>query len=102
MKKTVSQSKAVCPLTKAAELLSDTWTILIIRALSESPKRFTELHQWLQHISTRTLTIKLKKLQSIGLIDKDIDGVYVTTAKGKGLQKVEQAMIAYSNEYLAD
>ena len=52
-----------CPIAKVATLLSDVWTILIIRDLLSSPKRFTELQHSLQGISSRTLTLKLKKLE---------------------------------------
>ena len=60
--------KHSCPITQVAELLSDTWTILIMRALTEGPKRFTELEAWLGNISSRTLTRKLERLQEEGMI----------------------------------
>lgn len=94
-------SKQSCPLTKVAELLSDTWTILIMRALTEGPKRFCELEQWLGDISTRTLTLKLSKLRKQGMIKKQKDGYYVVTAKGSGLKIIERAMINYGKKYLA-
>lgn len=100
MKKSASQSKEFCPLTQTAELLSDTWTILIMRALTEQPKRFTELERWLEHISSRTLTLKLQKLQELGLVSKDLEGIYAATKKGKGLKIIENAMISYAKKYL--
>jgi len=100
MKKLASQSKESCPLTQTAELLSDTWTILIMRALTEQPKRFTELERWLEHISSRTLTLKLQKLQELDLVSKDSEGVYTATKKGKGLKIIENAMISYAKKYL--
>ncbi len=93
--------KEACPLTQAAELLSDTWTILIMRALTESPKRFVELERWLEGISTRTLTLKLEKLKKEGMLIKSPNGAYVATKKGKGLRIIESAMIRYSKLYLS-
>ncbi|MBV9349491.1 MAG: helix-turn-helix transcriptional regulator [Patescibacteria group bacterium] len=93
-------TKATCPITGTAELLSDTWTMLIMRALTEGPKRFSELEHWLETISSRTLTSKLKKLGKEGLVKRSRDGVYSATQKGKGLKIVERAMIAYSKRYL--
>jgi DNA-binding HxlR family transcriptional regulator len=95
-----SASKLFCPMTATAELLSDTWTMLIMRALTESPKRFTELAAWLESISTRTLTNKLNILLERGLVRKSADGVYHATKKGLGLKSVERAMIKYAEKYL--
>ena len=95
-----TSSKHVCPITGVAELLSDTWTMLIMRSLTESPKRFTELQTWLETISSRTLTLKLKKLVKVGLVAKSKEGVYAATEKGKGLKVIERAMIKYGEQYL--
>lgn len=95
-----SDSRKTCPITATAELLSDTWTILIMRALTESPKRFTELEQWLEGISSRTLTLKLEKLKKQGMIAKSRQGMYTATEKGTGLKIIERAMIRYSEKYL--
>ena len=90
----------VCPVTKTAELLSDTWTMLIMHFLIEGPKRFCELERALEGISTRTLTIKLKKLVAENMAEKMTDGTYAATAKGKGLRAVENAMRKYQEQYL--
>ena len=95
-----AKSKAECPLTRAAELLSDTWTILIMRALTESPKRFNELERWLEGISSRTLTLKLIKLKKEGMLLRSEEGIYTATEKGKGIRIIEEAMIRYSALYL--
>ncbi len=89
-----------CPITRVATLLSDTWTILILHALRESPKRFCELEKWLDGISTRTLTLKLKRLTGEKLIQKNDTGYYEVTQKGAGLKILEDAMIKYSKMYL--
>jgi DNA-binding HxlR family transcriptional regulator len=96
-----SAGKATCPITKTAELLSDTWTILIMRALTESPKRFVELERWLDGISSRTLTLKLQKLSREGMLEKSKDGVYTATDKGKGIRIIEAAMVRYSEKFLS-
>lgn len=89
-----------CPILKVATLLSDTWTMLILRALTEGPKRFGDLERWLDGISTRTLTLKLKKLTEEGLIAKDSSGHYRATKKGDGIKIIEKAMVKYSERYL--
>lgn len=97
-----TQGKASCPLTQTAELLSDTWTILIMRALTEGPKRFCELERWLDGISTRTLTLKLVKLKKEGMLLKSKEGIYTATKKGTGIRIIEAAMIRYGKLYLTD
>ena len=93
-------TKHTCPITGTAEVLSDTWTMLIMRALTESPKRFSELEDWLEDISSRTLTLKLQKLSSKGMIRKSNNGVYHATRKGEGLKIIERAMAEYGKKYL--
>lgn len=89
-----------CPITKVASLLSDTWTMLILRSLTEGPKRFCEMENWLGGISTRTLTLKLKRLIDEGLVEKNEGNFYQVTKKGSGLKIIEKAMIKYSKLYL--
>jgi DNA-binding HxlR family transcriptional regulator len=98
--KMTETSKTTCPIRDVAELLSDTWTILILHALREKPLRFCELERWLEHISTRTLTLKLNKLQLQGLIEKQSDNCYTITTKGSGLKIIEEAMVRYAKKYL--
>lgn len=93
-------SQVECPITKVAKLLSDTWTMLILRSLTQGPKRFCEMEKWLDGISTRTLTLKLSRLIDEGLVEKNPDGYYQVTDKGAGLKIIEKAMIKYSELYL--
>jgi DNA-binding HxlR family transcriptional regulator len=89
-----------CPVTKTARLLSDTWTILIGREVLDGPRRFCELERALPGISTRTLSLKLQKLESEGMLRKQKDGTYAVTAKGKGLKLIENAMRRFGERFL--
>ncbi len=100
MKKTHA-TKTTCPILAVAEILSDTWTMLILHALREKPLRFCELERWLESISTRTLSSKLKKLQEQDLIFKNTEGYYSISDKGAGLSIVEDAMVRYAKKHLA-
>ncbi|HWB34107.1 MAG TPA: helix-turn-helix domain-containing protein [Candidatus Paceibacterota bacterium] len=94
--------KTTCPVTKTASLLSDTWTMLVVRALLDArgPMRFCELERALPGISTRTLALKLKKLESERIVRKYAAGTYAPTKKGEGLRVVERAMRRYGEKYL--
>ncbi len=100
MKPEISHSNITCPITKTAALLSDTWTMLIVHSLLEDTKRFCELERDLDGISTRTLTLKLKKLEDEELVQKTDEACYELTEKGKGLKVVERAMRTYGEKYL--
>ncbi len=88
-----------CPVARVASLLSDAWTMLIIRDLMEGPMRFGELHESLDGISTRTLTQKLEKLSACGIIQKNRT-VYSITSKGKKLDAVIGEMRRFGKKYL--
>jgi DNA-binding HxlR family transcriptional regulator len=91
MNEQVHHASSTCPIQKLTEILSDAWTVLIVRDLLISPKRFCELEKSLVGISTRTLTLKLQKL-----VDEEVithtDLYYSPTKKGKLLASVINEM----------
>ena len=89
-----------CPIHKTAELLSDVWTMLIMYTLQDRAMRFCELQHALEGISTRTLTLKLKKLEFLNLVTKNEDNAYIITEKGIGLRSVIRAMKKYGEKFL--
>ena len=82
-----------CPIAKAAEVLGERWTILIIRELLLGASRFNELQRALSQMSPTLLTKRLTQLQDYGLVMKrEQPGQrrteYFLTAAGKELQPV--------------
>ena len=57
-----------CPATKAAELLGDKWTLLIIRAMVVGATRYSEFSEAIPKISPSVLSSRLKSLCDNGLI----------------------------------
>lgn len=57
-----------CPVAKAAEVLGERWTILIIRELLLGSTRFSDLQRGLAQISPTLLTKRLQQLQDCGLV----------------------------------
>ncbi len=56
-----------------SEVLSrvgDKWTVLVVSALGEGPKRFNELRRALGSISQRMLTLTLRGLERDGLVTR--------------------------------
>src|SRR5205809_6953479 len=57
-----------CPVSKAAEVLGERWTIIIIRELLLGTTRFKEFQRALSQISPTLLTKRLNQLQECGLV----------------------------------
>lgn len=89
----------ICPVAKVASLLSDRWTMLIVRDLMKKPHRYKDLCDSLLGISTRTLTLKLNKLVQSGVISKK-ELYYEITEKGKKLGDIYSEMTKYGKKYL--
>ena len=83
----------VCPISKAAEVLGERWTILIIRELLLGTTRFSDFQRALSQISPTLLTRRLHQLEDAGLIlRRNIPGQrraeYQPTAAAKELKPV--------------
>ena len=109
MFRTKSQQKNLCtncPIAKTADLVGDSIVLIIVRELMSGSKRFGEIHQSLNGVSSRTLTEKLKKLEVQDIIsrieykEKPPRVDYALTQKGKGLKKIVKALLEYGEEYL--
>ncbi len=57
-----------CPVAKAAEILGERWTLLIVREILMGGRRFNELQRGLGGISTALLTSRLKSLEEQGMV----------------------------------
>jgi DNA-binding HxlR family transcriptional regulator len=108
MLRTAEQRKTLCrscPVARVADILGDSCSLLILRDLLLKPRRFGDLQNSLSGISTRTLTGKLKRLESETLVrrkefTKPMRIEYTLTQKGAALRGVINAMRAYGEKYL--
>lgn len=89
----------------AANILGSKWTALILRDLSQGPKRFCEFERSLTGISPRTLSQRLDSLESDGIITKKSFAEvpprieYTLTPKGTDLLPVLKQMAAWGTKY---
>lgn len=90
----------------AANIVGDTWSLQIIKELIENKKlRFSEIQDLVVNICPRTLSQRLEKLKSQGIISKNIiDGrpiycEYVLTNLGEKTLPIIKAMTTF-NDYL--
>ncbi len=59
-----------CPVAKAAEVLGERWTLLIVRDLITGAHRFTDLQRGLPGISRSLLVDRLRRLETDGLVER--------------------------------
>jgi DNA-binding HxlR family transcriptional regulator len=57
-----------CALARAAELLGERWTLLVLRELLLGPKRFSALRAGLRNVSSSVLAQRLASLEQRGLV----------------------------------
>ena len=79
------------PLAEALARVGDRWTLLVVEALLEGPRRFNDLLDQLPGIAANILSERLKRLERDGLIvarpysDRPPRAAYQLTAEGAEL-----------------
>ena len=87
-----------CGVTNTLKVIGSKWTVLILRDLMESKKRFGELQRSLKGISPKTLSIRLQELEREKIVKKKIFAEvplhveYSLTEKGESLNEIICAM----------
>jgi len=59
---------ADCPARTTLALIADTWSVVVVHALGEQPRRYSELRERIGGISKKMLTQTLRKLERNGLV----------------------------------
>ena len=85
-----------CPIARAAEILGDRWTILIVREFLCGSRHFNELARGLPGISRTLLQRRLERLVRFGLLERRASGdgrsEYRLTLRGEELQRTVWAL----------
>jgi DNA-binding HxlR family transcriptional regulator len=82
---------ASTPLAAALDSVGDRWTLLLVEALLDGPRRFGDLQEQLPRIAPNVLTQRLRRLESEGLVvaqpysERPQRYVYELTASGHEL-----------------
>jgi DNA-binding HxlR family transcriptional regulator len=80
-----------CPVAKAAEIVGQRWTLLIVRELLFGPAGFNEVARGLPGISRSLLADRLRRMTELGIIERR-DGRYRLTRAGVQLAKAMQTL----------
>ncbi len=61
-----------CPTRQVLTRIADKWTVLVVGALSERTKRFSELKREISGVSQKMLTQTLRGMERDGLINRKV------------------------------
>ncbi|HEX5545360.1 MAG TPA: helix-turn-helix domain-containing protein [Nitrospira sp.] len=96
--------RSSCPITNVLDLLGDKWTLLVIRDLVLGKRRYQEFLSSPEEMASNILAERLKRLQAGGLIRRrtyqrhPIRYEYVLTQKGKTLEPILEAIVAWGKK----
>lgn len=61
---------SACPSRRVMAVLAEKWTLLIVSALADGPKRTSEIRRRVDGISEKMLIQTLRKLEGFGLVSR--------------------------------
>ena len=95
-----------CPAGEGIEVLQEKWVLHIVHALLDGPKGFNELGREVGGCNPTTLTQRLARLETLGVIHKDVAPhanarcSYTLTEAGLGLERVIAAIRSWAASHL--
>lgn len=100
------ESKSLCPkYEKTVDLLGKRWTGLVLSALMDGPRRFSEIATYIDGISDRLLSERLQELERAGIAERHVHTgrpvtvEYLLTEKGADLRRVVDAIHAWAERW---
>ncbi|MCV7532465.1 helix-turn-helix transcriptional regulator [Micrococcus luteus] len=94
-----------CGLSRAVEALGERWTLIVIRDLLVSAKRFNELRYGIPGIPSNLLATRLRELEAAGIVERAFDEravIYQLTAYGRDLEPIVNALGLWGARRMAE
>jgi DNA-binding HxlR family transcriptional regulator len=91
MTDTTATERQVLPLEAALDRVGDRWSLLVVEALLDGPRRFGQLTEALPGIAANILTDRLRRLERVGILrsspyqERPTRFAYELTADGRAL-----------------
>jgi DNA-binding HxlR family transcriptional regulator len=99
---------AECPSRQVLDALSDKWVTLVLTALADAPRRYSELSRTIAGVSQKMLTQTLRLLERDGLVTRTITASvpvrvdYQLTPLGRTLLPVVRAIKDWSESHISE
>lgn len=95
-------------LSNVLNIVGDKWTVMVVRALMDQPRRFNDIRRTIGGISQQMLTRTLKALERDGMVSRTVHPTvppqveYALTALGHSLAVPLRALGSWAGEHLED
>lgn len=95
-----------CPLARAAEILGERWTLLVLRELACGPQRYSDLRRRLTGVSSSVLSERLARLEERGLVTRRQQPppapatLYELTADGEAFRPALHQLMRFGVRFL--
>jgi len=90
-------------MAKAAEILCERWSLLVVRELVAGSRRFNDLRRGVPLMSPSLLSIRLKQLEAAGVVSRTKNGrgvEYALTPAGGELRQVVELMAEWGSKWV--
>jgi DNA-binding HxlR family transcriptional regulator len=97
-----------CPSRQVLDRIGDTWSVLLVGALADGPRRYSQLATRLEGVSPKMLTQTLRALERDGLINRTVHAVvpprvdYDLTKLGRSLLDLVGALETWAETHIED
>ena len=99
---------AECPSRQVLDVISDKWVTLVLTALADGPRRYSDLARTIAGISQKMLTQTLRTLERDGLVTRSVTPSvpvrvdYELTALGQTMLPVVGAIKQWSETHIEE
>jgi DNA-binding HxlR family transcriptional regulator len=99
---------AECPSRQVLDAISDKWVTLVLSALADGPRRYSDLSRQIAGVSQKMLTQTLRQLERDGLVTRTITPAvpvrvdYQLTALGETILPVVGAIKDWSETHITE
>lgn len=99
---------AACPSRQLLDRLADKWVALVVKSLSDGPKRYSEVSRQLAGISQKMLTQTLRGLERDGLLTRTVTAAvpvrvdYELTPLGESLGGILGQLKTWAEQHMPE
>ena len=104
----INDKEYKCSVAVTLDIFNDRWKLAIIWHLLDTELRFKDLHETINEITQKTLTVKLKELEQKNIINREVFAVvppkvvYSLTPAGERLRPVFKEMFNWGISYVKE